>query len=62
MAEPKSETHKTADCFGNQYYETKVVDQNGNVYKGSDVNSEKSQEIASEKLDNEKPDWKPGWL
>lgn len=61
MIEPKSETHRTADCFGNQYYETKIVDDDGKVYVGRDVNSEDSQGIASEKYDDGESDWEPGW-
>lgn len=61
MAKSSSETHRTSDEFGNKYYETRIVDRDGKVYDGKGTNSEQSQQRASDKKDDGKPTWQPGW-
>ena len=62
MAKDKSETKHIGGGLDGDHYETKIVDKDGSVFKGAGRTSEESQKIASDKKENDKPSWKPGWL
>jgi len=59
MAKTSSETKKTAgmlETLANTYhYETRIVDEKGNVYEAAGITPEESQERASKKSNEGKP-------
>ena len=61
MGKEKSETKHTGNIL-EDYHETKIVDKDGNVFTGRGSTAEESQKIASDKKDNDKASWRPGWL
>lgn len=60
MGPGKSETKHVNDWDGD-HYESKVIDKDGNVYKGEGRTSEEAQKSASDKKEDGTPSWKPGW-